>query len=522
MSSGKTPLTAQLRRSVKAICASRKHGIPLDEYREFAAERVRSRRDFLRESVGAALSVMAVPVLSAADVPPSIIDSSVRVAILGGGFAGLSAAHTLRQSGIQARIYEASGRIGGRAFTGYNLVGAGMWTELGGEFVDTAHKDMLRLTREFGVELLDTDASNEHKLDDIFYFGGKCRTEREFDRALEPFIGRIEADVKKWASGGGMDRSWSSVDALSASELLAQRSITGWIRDYIEAALCGDFGLDAGDMSALNVFSLLYDSVIDNAGYDERYKIKSGASELTKRMAASLQNQILYEQRLVRVAEQGKSYALTFEAPNGATMDVVADIVICCLPFSMLRMVELKCELPSEKRQAIEELGYGTNAKLLLGMNASVWRKQGFSGNVTSDLPAQAGWDATRMQSPSNVAFTVFLGGREGANLGEGSTEGQMKRFLPHVETMLRGTQSAATGKTWRAVWANEPLARGSYACFKIGQYTSLASNIAPAVGNIFFAGEHCSREFQGYMNGAAQTGRIAAEHVLKRLGRQR
>jgi monoamine oxidase len=39
------------------------------------------------------------------------------------------------------------------------------------------------------------------------------------------------------------------------------------------------------------------------------------------------------------------------------------------------------------------------------------------------------------------------------------------------------------------------------------------------SVGNLLFAGEHCSREFQGFMNGGAQTGRLVAEAILHRLG---
>ena len=38
-------------------------------------------------------------------------------------------------------------------------------------------------------------------------------------------------------------------------------------------------------------------------------------------------------------------------------------------------------------------------------------------------------------------------------------------------------------------------------------------------MGNLFFAGEHCSRDFQGFMNGGAQTGPMAAEAILQRIG---
>ena len=40
-----------------------------------------------------------------------------RVAIVGGGIAGLSALHHLREAGVDAWLYEARGRTGGRMFT---------------------------------------------------------------------------------------------------------------------------------------------------------------------------------------------------------------------------------------------------------------------------------------------------------------------------------------------------------------------------------------------------------------------
>ena len=59
---------------------------------------------------------------------------------------------------------------------------------------------------------------------------------------------------------------------------------------------------------------------------------------------------------------------------------------------------------------------------------------------------------------------------------------------------------------------------KAGYACFLPGQWTTIAGTEILPVGNILFAGEHCSYDFQGYMNGGAQTGRIAAETVKRRL----
>ncbi|MBK8608608.1 MAG: FAD-dependent oxidoreductase [Chitinophagaceae bacterium] len=55
-----------------------------------------------------------------------------------------------------------------------------------------------------------------------------------------------------------------------------------------------------------------------------------------------------------------------------------------------------------------------------------------------------------------------------------------------------------------------------SYACYKPGQWTTIGGAEIEPVGNLLFAGEHCSSDFQGYMNGGAETGRRAAAELMK------
>ena len=62
------------------------------------------------------------------------------IAIVGGGVAGLTAAYRVQQHGAKPVLFEASNRWVGRMFTQYDFY-KGMFCELGGEFVDTAHED---------------------------------------------------------------------------------------------------------------------------------------------------------------------------------------------------------------------------------------------------------------------------------------------------------------------------------------------------------------------------------------------
>jgi monoamine oxidase len=66
--------------------------------------------------------------------------------------------------------------------------------------------------------------------------------------------------------------------------------------------------------------------------------------------------------------------------------------------------------------------------------------------------------------------------------------------------------------------WPTHPQVKGSYASYRPGQwaYWSLEGQ---REGNLHFCGEHCSLEFQGYMEGGAETGALVAAEILDDLG---
>jgi monoamine oxidase len=176
----------------------------------------------------------------------------------------------------------------------------------------------------------------------------------------------------------------------------------------------------------------------------------------------------------------------------------------------------LQVELPHWKTNAIQNLGYGTNAKLFLGFKKRVWRSYGHSAYMFSNAAIQTGWDNTQLQQGTAGGFTVYQGGKKGVQLGSGSPDAQAPKFVAQLESMWPGCAKAYTGVAQRMYWPGHPFTKGSYACYKVGQYTTIRGAEIKPVGNLFFAGEHCSAYFQGFMNGAAETGRMAAEDVVK------
>jgi monoamine oxidase len=293
----------------------------------------------------------------------------------------------------------------------------------------------------------------------------------------------------------------------------------GFLRTGLEVAYLTEYGLEIEEQSAINFLYLFSANTAQGfqifGSSDERYKIAGGNQQVTDALYRQVQNQVKTEHELVRIKQAGQGYVLDFNS-NGSAVSVKADIVVCTIPFSVLRNIELQVPLPEWKQNAIHNLGYGTNSKLFLGFKERVWRKYQHSAYIFSDAEIQTGWDNSQLQPGKAAGFTVYQGGIKGLQLGSGTPESQAPKFVAQLEQMWPGCANAYTGIAQRLHWPEHPFTKGSYACYKVGQYTTIRGAEIKPVGNLFFAGEHCSAYFQGFMNGGAETGRMAADEVVK------
>jgi monoamine oxidase len=151
-------------------------------------------------------------------------------------------------------------------------------------------------------------------------------------------------------------------------------------------------------------------------------------------------------------------------------------------------------------------------------MRQRLWREQGYAGNIFSDEPFQLAWDNSRLQPGNLGGVTCYSGGAGSDDLKNGTPADQAQRMLAALEKPFPGIASRYNGKAERFYWPTHPFTRASYACYRPGQWTTIANAESRRVGNLFFAGEHCSYDFQGFMNGGAETGKQAALTIQKTL----
>lgn len=500
---------------------------PIDELIEMAY----SRRRFLRRTaaVGAGVAATSLAGCARSDTPQEPAASTPRgvprIAIVGGGMAGLNTAYKLSKAGLTATVYEGSDRTGGRMFTATGLLGDGLTTELGGEFIDSTHEEMLALMDEFGLERLDTQGPGTERLrPETYFINGRHYTHAQAARAFVPLAARILADydalgdvVDYRTEGGG-----TAIDRMSIAAYLDKIQATGWMRELLDVAYVTEYGLDIGDQSALNFVFLIGTGDLEDASAmsllgesDERYKVRGGNQRLVDELARRVESQIRRRHRLEAIRSRGEGFTLTFQT-DGGTVDQDADVVVLAMPFTLLRDVKMDVPLPDFKKRVIAELGYGANAKVLVGFTSRPWETQGYSGATYSDETFQLAWANSFLQAGTAGGLTLYSGGTPAIAAGQGTAEEAATRLLAGIERAYPGTLRArAAGKVSRFHWPTFPWTKASYSCYRPGQWTTLAGAESVPVGNLFFAGEHCSYDFQGYMNGAAQSGADTAAAVM-------
>lgn len=525
----RTPLLRSLVRAFRlAHIANQPHSPSASELAAMNQGNNLSRRSFIRRTSMAsiALGLGGVTTLfSSASCKKDKLNQSRKIIIVGGGMAGLRAAYQLKKAGWYSTIFEASERTGGRMYSTKNLMGDGYTTELGGEFIDTIHEDMLELADEFGLELIDTLAPSELALTkDLFFFNNQRYSLTQVIEAFQPIANQITSDINSLPDSITYQTPGTalSFDNKTISEYLTGIGATGWIKSLIEIAYISEYGLEADQQSAIN-FLYLFSPDTSNGKFeiygesDERYKIKGGNQQIVDKLADEVAEQINKGHRLeaLRLNTSG-DYTLTFNV-GGSTVEHTAEFVIMTIPFTLLREIDLsQAGFSALKMQAINQLGYGTNAKLMLGVNNRVWREQGYGGYLFTDLSMiQGGWDNTQLQTGSGGGYTIYLGGTRGVEVGNGTPESQIQALLPQLEQAWAGISNSFNNKVGRFHWPSYAYSKGSYACYKPGQITTFGGAEQETAGNVFFAGEHCSLDYQGYMNGAAVTGREAAENIL-------
>ena len=473
-----------------------------------------TRREFVRRSA-IGLSALALPrsITRLGERAPQ------KIIVVGAGMAGLGAAFELIALGHDVTILEARTRPGGRVFTIREPFADGLYAEGGAMQVFDTHERAQRYIKQFGLEI---DPIQPPRAASVVYLQGHRIETKPGERTVWPFplpegldsrglydryVAPRLLEILEAENVGDFLRRFAPLDRITFSDYLRQQGASPEAIAVLRIGLAGGLGDGADAVSALNLLR----EASHRQARRQSFTIRGGTDGLPKAFASRLSEQIRYAVPVVRIEQDAggvRAVALQAGVPRAFT----GDRLVCAIPFSVLRRVDVSPAFSAPKRAAVEQLQYTSVARVYVQTRTRFWVDDGISGNASTDLPVMGVYERTINQKGTRGILESYQAGaqaRRTTAMSEKERLGQaldgMAKVYPKILDQYEGGASKS--------WDDDEWSRGAYAWFKPGQMTTLIPHIAAPEGRIHFAGEHASTQ-PGWMEGALES----AERVVREI----
>lgn len=450
--------------------------------------------------------------LSLPDHPPHR-----RVIVIGAGLAGLAAAVELLVARHDVHVLEARPRPGGRVLTLRDGFAEDLYAEAGATRIPDNHPWTLSYVKEFGLELVPFRESGTH--DVIHIRGRRLRLPlaqlndwplplTSMERAATLAVLRAKYVQPLFTEAGNIqDSNWPpehlrAYDRMSWAEALAQRGASAAAISLLT------LGSIAGGNGGRNISALQTIRAQSwRSKTQEYFMVRGGNDQLPKAMARRLADRITYGTPVVRI-EQDEQQARVITRDR---RQFQADYVVCAIPFTVLRHVDVTPRFSVMKRTAGRELSYDSVTKVFLQTRKRFWRDNHESGFATTDMAATETWDLGYPQRSAHGLLLSYVVGTAAQQLMKLDEKERIRSTATQVESIFPGLLSTLEGGR-SFVWDHEEWSKGANSYFGIGQ-AFLQPHIASPEGRIHFAGDHAS-PWPGWMQGALQSGHRAAREI--------
>ena len=450
-----------------------------------------SRRKFIRNT---ALSGGGL-LLGAESFGNFFIAKKPKVIIIGAGFAGMAAAYKLHQRKIDFIILEARNRIGGRVFSHTIDETEKLVVEMGGEWVGNSHHRIRELCGELNLKLFDNYHETRLIKNGEYFDKGKWA----FSEAWQKKFKQLEADYKKLTDAGAR-----RLDKIDWWRYLVNNGCDGTDLELRELMDSTDFGESLRHVSA---YAALGEYAESNATNEMDMKITGGNDQLAFAMREVIgAGKIMLEHKVEKI-EQGKKVKVTCQ--HGKVFE--GDHIICTVPTFSAKQINWIPALPPEVKQAMNELQYARINKNAILYTQRFWKDESF--DLVTDTPGHYFYHATKNQpSAKGVLISYAIGDK--APVIHGQTNEWKADMINMSLKPGFGDTKQFLEKQQDYYWGEDAYSRGAYAMYGVGQWFGIMPVLQRSFMHTHFAGEHLSDAWQGFMEGAIETGEAAAGKI--------
>jgi monoamine oxidase len=510
----------------------------------------------------------------------------IKVGIIGGGIAGLSSAFELRKLGFDITIFETEEkRIGGRIYTYYFDKDKRFYGELGAMRIPVSHEAIWHYINLFGLKTRPFIQNNENAF--IYVRNKRARNDSQGKSVMEKIYPEFNLTPRErstpWQKliDNALASNLYKISPAIRKELLQVKQEYSMTIEYLGSfgirKVLEKMGLSEGAIELISGVApflgcFYYNSYSENlieeytVDYAYRYEISGGTDKLPLAFYKSLLSNNpkeyinIYEQDLGKFTwANGKTVtgiykvnsprSVVIEYKDEKSLEIFNqdfDFVICSIPFSSLRNINIYPMFSQEKMQAIKEVFYTSSQKTIFMCNERFWENGNenekiIGGGSSTDLPIETIWypshsdiesiekinnenvlnrTANRVNTQAGVmiaSYNLNLDGIRVGNLDDNARYDEIKRQVEAVHGLKKGYLDSVVVDSKTVDWNRKKGFYGAFCYFTPEQQKlfSYAMEKAEYDNKVYFAGEHISLT-HGWIQGSVVTGMTAANAIAE------
>lgn len=467
------------------------------------------RRDFLKNTVTGVAGISAI----AAGVPEVLAQKREEnwydTIVIGGGFAGVTAARDASQKGLRTLLIEARPRLGGRTFTtrfgGHEVDMGGTWFGWGQPHIwaekmryNLPIKESASMRAEQYVWFSQTKryqgtaeqfGSLSARANELYYEPAR----QMFPRPYDPLFASTNS-------------KFQALDKLSAGEAIDRLELSSDEKDLVKsfAAINGhSLPANSSYLDQLRWIALAgfnQDFMWKNLG---QYRFASGTLALLERIYED-GNAELKLGEAVRTVEQMKGVVKVETAGGNSYFGKTA---IVALPLNTLSDINFKPAISDIKVKASQRGHTGSGTKVYMRIKG---KHPVLFGQGTETMPFCFYW--TEYDDHDSQIMVGFSASPDFLDVNDDEEiQKAIRLFQPQAELL----------ESFSYDWNIDPFSKGTWCMYPPGMLTESFKELQRPEQNIYFAGSDIANGWRGFIDGAIESGARAAYLVADRLIKQ-